>query len=390
MNAFDLLLDQWTHQVKELFPQLHAYQQQSLAFCVQGLLRSGNAVMQRVAEEVWEHSDSPTKMVSHERRLQRFVANERIDVDACWDDFLRQVLPFWQDRTVTLILDMSPYTDEMTITYVGLLVRGRVLPLCWCLQPQQESWDRGQWDLVADLFGRIAPWLSSERCTLIADRGLSCLELIRLCKKVGWHYLLRIKQDEQFRRKFRHWYHDWQSGKEVIRKAGDQWYGKVLLWQEHAYETWLSACWEVGYEEPWLLISDRHASHRRVSEYARRMSVEATFQDQKSRGCLIECSRFSNRDHLHRWLFVVFVALWWSAHLGGSCIHNGYREQVDRKDRRDKGVLRIGRLWLIAILKKANRALVAGEHPSRIAVQLARCLLFSPRQKRLFFSICLQ
>src|SRR5436853_5039994 len=56
MNAFDLLLDQWTQQVKEIFPALHHSQQQSIAFCVQGIIQSGNAVMQRVAEAVWEHS----------------------------------------------------------------------------------------------------------------------------------------------------------------------------------------------------------------------------------------------------------------------------------------------------------------------------------------------
>ena len=58
MNAFDLLLAQWNEQVKEIFPRLHAYQQQALAFCVQGVLLSGNAVLQRVAETVWESGGS--------------------------------------------------------------------------------------------------------------------------------------------------------------------------------------------------------------------------------------------------------------------------------------------------------------------------------------------
>src|SRR5207302_11113529 len=121
MNAFDLLLDQWTQQVKEIFPALHHSQQQSIAFCVQGIIQSGNAVMQRVAEAVWEHSSSETKMVSHERRFQRFVANERIEVESCWNSFLQEVLPFWHEKPVTLILDMTPYTEEATIVYVGIV-----------------------------------------------------------------------------------------------------------------------------------------------------------------------------------------------------------------------------------------------------------------------------
>ena len=126
--------------------------------------------------------------------------------------------------------------------------------------------------------------------------------------------MLRLKQDEWFRKKDRHFFRDWQLCSQWIKKEGDQWYGKVLLWKEHKFETWLSICWEEGYEEPWLLVSDKPASHARVREYAKRMKVEAIFQDYKSRGCKISCSRFTNREHLHRWLFVVFLATWWVAH----------------------------------------------------------------------------
>ena len=70
------------------------------------------------------------------------------------------------------------------------------------------------------------------------------------------------------------------------------------------------------------------------------------------------------------------------------CLHHGHREQVDRKDRRDKGLLRIGRLWLKAILKRANRDL-APKTLGRIKAQLTHCLLFSRRNHRLCFFIYL-
>ena len=67
----------------------------------------------------------------------------------------------------------------------------------------------------------------------------------------------------------------------------------------------------------------------------------------------------------------------------------GIARLVDRKARRDKGLLRIGRLWLKAILKKANRDLCP-QTRCRVTAQLANCLPFSHRQKRLYFSISLQ
>jgi hypothetical protein len=122
--------------------------------------------MQRVAETVWEQLASETKLVSYERRLQRFVANERIEVEACWRTFLQQVLPYWQNKPITLILDLTPYTKEATIVYVGILVQSRVLPLMWCVMPQSESWDQGQWEIVGHFFDVLAPSLSSADCTL--------------------------------------------------------------------------------------------------------------------------------------------------------------------------------------------------------------------------------
>ena len=35
MDASDVLFDQWSQQVKEVFPELHSYQQETLAVCVQ-------------------------------------------------------------------------------------------------------------------------------------------------------------------------------------------------------------------------------------------------------------------------------------------------------------------------------------------------------------------
>jgi hypothetical protein len=119
------------------------------------------------------------------------------------------------------------------------------------------------------------------------------------------------------------------------------------------------------------------------------MRVEATFQDQKSRGCMIAWSQFKRRTHLDRWLLVVYLAIWWIAHLGSSCIHHGHRHQVDRTDRRDKGLLRIGRLWLKVILKESKRDLRCLNN-RLVAARLANCLPFHHRNARLCFSISLQ
>src|SRR5207237_10738668 len=123
---------------------------------------------------------------------------------------LAQFRDFGKKNEVLLLLRWTPYCDDSTIVYVGLLVHRRVLPLAWKIMPPQETSEQGQWELVRELVAQVAPSFPAANCTLLADRGLSCLELIHICKQVQWHYVLRISQEHLVRRLFKRGYQDWQ------------------------------------------------------------------------------------------------------------------------------------------------------------------------------------
>jgi hypothetical protein len=383
MEAPSLLLEQWTRQVKEIFPHLHGHQQKSLAFAVLGMALTGEGVLQRMAEEISLLDLSEATMPSIERRLQRLMVNERIDPFTCWQAFLAQILPFWQNKEVVLVLDCTPYGDDFTVVYLGLLVHRRVLPLAWKIMPQQTTWEQGQWDLVRELFAQVAPYFPAANCTLLADRGLSCLELLRLCQHVQWHYVLRISQEHLVRRQFKRGYADWQLAGQFLTKEGLQWYGKALIWKEHSFAASLAVCWEPGYEEVWIVISDLPPARKLIKIYGWRMRVEATFQDTKSRGWDIECSAICDATHLNRYLMVLFLAIWWVAHLGSACMEHGHRHHFDRADRRDKGLFRLGRLYLRFLLSQAEKK------PAGVrAAHLASCLPLHRTKDGWRFSIC--
>jgi len=222
--------------------------------------------------------------------------------------------------------------------------------------PQQEQWDQGQWDLIGELLDAVGLHLEPTDCTIIADRGLAGLPLVKLCRDRGFHYLLRVCKEHTCRRSMGQGWTWWCALQHVVRAKGEQWYGRVLLWQDGSIETYLSAIWDEHAQEAWFLISDQPAGKRRVSEYAWRMRVEATFQDSKSRGWDLESSLIEDFERLNRLLLALFLAMWWVAHLAASCLHNGRRERYDRHDRRDKGIFRLGRLYLLDILRRGSNA----------------------------------
>jgi Transposase DDE domain len=303
-------------------------------------------------------AEAEAKMSSIERRFSRFIANERIVVPLIWKLFLAQVLLSFRGQKLHFVLDTTPFQDELTIVYIGLLRHSRVLPLAWAVMPAKTTWEEDQWHIVARLLDQITLHLPETSCTLLADRGLSGMPLVKLCRQRGWHYLLRICQEHTVRR----WMggkleKTWKSFGQIILKPGYRWFGQARVWQEETLDTWVSITWEKDSQEAWILISDEQAGPQRIKEYAWRMRVEATFQDSKSRGWNIEASWIKDRSHLDRLLLVLFLAMWWVSHLAASCIHHGKRERFDRHDRRDKGLFRLGRLWLLDILRRTkNRA----------------------------------
>ena len=352
MDASAVLWERWRAQVKDLFGGMHGHQKKTLAMFVIGIVLSGSAVLQRVAESISLHGMNPAKMTSTERRLARFIANDRVVVTKIWDHFLSEVLPFWQGKPIRFILDCTPLRDDATMVYLGLLVHSRVLPVAWAVMPAQEKWEEAQWSIVARLLDQIIPHLEGADCTLIADRGLAGFPLVKICCDRKWHYLLRVSKEHTCQRKMGKGCSSWCRFDAFVQKTGQQWYGWAKVWRDDTIETYVSACWQPEFKEGWLLISDQKAGKRRVKEYALRMRVESTFQDSKSRGWKLEASLVKEEARLDRLLLALFLAMWWVSHLAASCMHHGKRDRFDRTDRRDKGIFRLGRLWLLDILRR--------------------------------------
>lgn len=352
MHAFSPLCTVWHQQVKEFFQRLHGHQSKILALFVLGAIKAESIVLSRVAEALLAESEA--KAPSIERRLERFLSNEKIETEQTWDDFLAQILPYFCQGPIQLVLDVTTYEEHAQVIYIGLLQHSRVLPLVWKVMPGQESWPEGLWDCIEHLFKRLAPHVGATECTILGDSAFGCFPMVKLCETYRWHYLFRICGQHTCE----HWSPQGRllptcPVSELVSEPGKRFYGHIRLWQEQQIETNLSACWQKGEEEALLVISDLPACRKRLTDYRLRWRVESTFQDLKSRGWDWEESHVRRLDRVDRLLLVLCLMVWWLAHLAASCIHNGRRDRYDRHDRRDKGIFRLGRLYLLDLERRA-------------------------------------
>ncbi len=353
MDTFSPLCTAWHHQVKDFFQELHGHQSKALAFFVLGAIRAESIVLPKVAEALLGESEA--KAPSIERRLERFLSNSKIDVEKTWDELLRHVMPYFRKGPGQLVIDLTPYEEHAQVICIGLLQHSRVFPLVWKVMPGQDKWDQGLWDCIDQLFKRLVPHIGETDCTVIGDSAFGCFPMVQVCQKYRWHYLFRICGEHTCE----HWS---PQGRllpicpvaDLVSKPGRRFYGAVRLWQGDQIETNISAYWDENEEEALMVISDLPAGPERLRKYKRRWRIESTFQDMKRRGWDWEESHVRRLDRVNRMLLVLFLLLWWLAHLAASCIHNGRRDRYDRHDRRDKSIFRIGRLYLLDIERRAG------------------------------------
>jgi hypothetical protein len=370
-----VLCQAWQKQVQEFFTQLHGHQSKTLAWFVLGAIRAQSLVLPQIAEALLAESEA--KASSIERRLERFLSNPRMDVEQTWEALLAQVMPFFRKAPMRIIIDVTSYEEHAQVIYVGLLQHSRVLPLVWKVMPGQQKWDQGFWECISERFERLAPHVGSADCTVIGDSAFGCFPMVEQYQKYHWHDLFRIAGQQTCQRHAASG--AWEASmavSQLVQQPGKRFRGSVRLWQGESIDTELSICWDKAEEEALCVISDRTAGKKRLTEYRLRWRVESTFQDSKSRGWDWESSHIQAFDRINRLLLVLFLLLWWLAHLAATCIHHGKRARSDRADRRDKGIFRMGRLYLLDM-----------ERRDAYGGSIQQCLLFRKNAQGWCFSL---
>jgi hypothetical protein len=337
------LLQKWRQVVEDQLIGVRKTQREVLARFVVGVLLSGTVLLPRVAQAM-PHT---VRTASGMRRLRRWLANPRVSVAELWSPLVRPVLQACAGQEVLLALDPTPRRGPGPIYVLGLVSHKRVLPLAWHVVANQRADNEPEEVFVGRMCRRVASWLPECTVTLVADRGLTRAELIRLCQELGWHWVLRVSADDTQGPKLPDGRWLW----DLVDKAGQRLYLSTQLFKSDGWiPVELTIFWKRGYKHPWILVSDRPAGLARVREYRRRWQAEATYADCKTRGWRLNASRVTAPDRVERLLLVLALAVWWTHTLGRCAIKRGLRPQFDRTDRRDLSVMRLGRLVLDDLL----------------------------------------
>jgi hypothetical protein len=334
------VLHAWTRQMQTLLPAVHATRAATLAVFVAGMLWSGTVTLLKVAAALPLTATDP----SIERRLRRFLGNAHVTTATLWQPVLPTLLAGLGQRDLLFVCDPTPYRECATLLCLGVVCRGRVLPVAWRVLPQQTAWPQRLEPLLdamlADVTAALPPGTTA---TLLGDRGLVGPALIDAAQRVGWQVVLRLRASAGEATRVRFGDGSEQRLADLPTGPGQRWDTPAAIFKDAGWRCgYLTIRWDATAHEPWVLFSTRPGGPDRVREYRRRMHAEATYQDAKGRGFALERSKVVAVDRIERLLLVLHLALWWAFGLGVQTIRNGWRRRFDRRDRRDLSVVRLG------------------------------------------------
>jgi hypothetical protein len=335
------MIRHWRQQVHdELLPDLHGHQAKALAdlsFAMALARHCHSGLLAAVAP-------GQTTPAATRRRLERTLANDRIDPDAAWPQLARSVLGGWAGGPIVLILDETPNHNDLRCMKITLAYRKRALPIacvCYALGGQPEPMPA----LVVGLLRQAAACLpAGAQVTLLADRGLAWPQIVDACGALGWHYVIRLQGQTRVRTA------DGRecSAAELAPRPGAHWWGDAQVFKKSGWRAArVAACWERGGDGPWLLVTDRPDGARLFRRYARRVWTEELFRDEKSSGFHWGESRVRDPAHAARLVLIIALATYLALGLGSRVIQAGLRRLLETTRQRMLSLFQIGLRFLM-------------------------------------------
>jgi hypothetical protein len=307
----------------------------NLLWMMYGIFLSGSVHLNHIARKM----PSRAKKLSTVKRFSRFLDNPAVRPRIWYDPFARWMLYSASSRgSVHLIMDSTRIAFGFRLIMVSIAYRRRSLPLIW-------MWERGTRGhstsrLQIALLQVVKEWLpSTVRVSVVGDCEFGRCSLIAYLCLEGWDYALRQIGSQVL------WWQGngrWQRVDSLLAAPGYRWLGWVVLTHSNEQLTHLVAYWRKGEPQAWWLATNQSSVRATLRLYRRRMWIEAMFADLKKHGFDLQSSHLRSFQRLGRLTLMVCLLYLWLITVARLVVRNGLTDLVDRHDRRDLSLFRLG------------------------------------------------
>jgi Transposase DDE domain len=333
--------------IPTLYSSLHQYVVQSLPdscesrltnllFLMLGMCHAHSVQLNPIAC----HVPLRAKKLSIVKRFERFLDNPAVRVRQWYHPFMQTLLhSAASGGTVHLLMDTPKVAFGFRLVMVSVAYQRRSLPVAWVwvAGSRGHSRTRTQAALLTYVQG-VLP--SGVRVTLAGDCEFGHPLLLEQLHFWGWTYALRQPGDHLIMSKGTG---RWQRIDSLpLDKGQARWLGNVVLTRASAYPTHLVLYWKPGEQKAWYLATNLLDARGALRLYRRRMWIEELFGDLKGHGFDLESSHLRHFLRLSRLTLAVCLVYLWLVAMGEHVLKHGLAGDVDRADRRDLSIFRLG------------------------------------------------
>jgi len=329
------LYSKWREWLMQLIPDQCETRLTNLILLMMGLYLSKSVHLNLIAGKL----PIRAKKLSLVKRLSRFLENEAVDAAswyAPWAEWLIQSAS--SGGKLHLIVDTTKVTSSHRMLCVAVAYQRRALPIIWdwvghrkghcTVNSQIEVWNR--------LYAMIP---KSVVVTIVGDGEFGNVLVLELMDHWHWDYVLRQAKDTKI--VLDGFDYECRLDALQISPAQTRIYQNVQLTRA-SYSSNLVAIWRQTEDEPIYVATNQSSVLATWRLYKKRAWIEEMFGDMKGHGFDLEKSRLWHSDRLNRLMLVVSLVYIWLISIGEHVIQHRLTSAIDRNDRRDLSIFRLG------------------------------------------------
>jgi hypothetical protein len=297
-------LYQWVRKVSKTWSGFSRHFQENVAVFSRGVAVSHSSQIRKIAGGV------PGKVDSQRRRLQRFIQRQ-IDMEQFFGQWTRSIVRTLKLNKVVLAVDETKLTGRFGVMVIGLVFKGRCIPLAWRVYQANSAADypqEGQVQLILNLLQAIqAGFPDGCQARVLADRGIGTSpDLMRGIMAMGWTFLFRVTKQSKIILP------DGQALTfyDQVAQAGDRYAASGTVFKKRGHiPGHVRVLWSQDSKERWALVTNDPTLTG--WEYAQRMWIEEAFRDLKSHGWRVEQAWLTCPQRMERlWILLVVSYVW--------------------------------------------------------------------------------
>lgn len=299
--------------IAQHFPDLRPAQQRGLALWVYGTIMAKSACQNAVIGSLITIARFYTlrqylREWLYEGESKAARCKTQVDVTLCFVPLLKWLLSLWQGNQLALAIDATLQGERVVALVVSVLYRSSAIPIAWHILPANE---KGEWiPPILNLLKLLAPGVpKGMKVLVLADRGLWSPRLWNQIGDLGWHPLLRVKNNTSFqplggcRQRAMH----------LVPGPGHAWVGIGTAFSNPKRRRLgtLVVVWGQDQDEPWMVLTDLPVEEVGVSWYGLRVWVELGFRALKGVGWQWQHTQRREPNRVARHWLVLAVAMLW-------------------------------------------------------------------------------